>query len=580
MYVERIPNRNSNPTWLLRQSTWKNGKSVKTTLSNLTKVPHELRMQFREVCRGGIVVRDVLGYFKEVYLSAQSAPHGHVAATLGTLRKLKLDQLISSRTTRVRNIVLALIVSRILNPGSKYATASALREEDQTSSLGGELALENVHENEIYQAMDWLYKRKDAIEQELAARHLKEGSVVLCDVTSTYVVGHGADLAEFGYSRDKKKGTKQINFGLLCDKEGRPVGVEVFSGNTADPATLTAQLQKLKERFGLSRVTIVGDRGLLTHARLTEEVQPAGYDWITGLRKGAIRRLVQKEDLQLTLFDEMDLAEITSDDYPGERLIVCRNPLMAERARNKREALLQATEKKLDALVAATVRKRRPLRGTDKIALRAGAILGRYKMQKHIKTVISDDAFSYQRDEASIAQEASLDGMYAIRTNVKKDVLASEEAVASYKQLAVVEKAFRSFKTVDLKVRPIYHYRARRIKSHIFLCMLAYYVQWHMKDKLAPMLFAEEDLAAAKAARASVVAPAEPSPEAQSKARTKKTSDGARATSFQSLMSHLAQLGKFKLVEKNKPEETVRLVLQTLSPKQKKAFRLLGVSHH
>ena len=571
MYVARIPNRNSNPTWLLRKSTWKNGKSVKTTLLNLNPVPHEFRMQIRELCRGGVVVQDALGFFKEVYQSVQSMPHGHVAAALGTLRQLKLDQIISPRPTRVRNIVLALIVSRILHPGSKVATASALQ--DQTSSLGAELKLENVHENEIYQAMDWLYKRKGTIEKELAARHLKEGSLVLCDVTSTYVVGHGVDLAEFGYSRDKKKGTKQINFGLLCDKEGRPVGVEVFSGATADPATLTVQLKKLKERFGLSRVTIVGDRGLVTHARLTEEVRPAG--WITGLRKGAIRSLVQKEDLQLTLFDEMDLAEITSDDYPGERLVVCRNPFQAERAERKRQELLEATEKKLDALLAATERKRRPLRGMEKIALRAGAVLDRYKMKKHFKVTITDDAFRYERDEASIAQEARLDGMYAIRTNVPKDELTSEEAVASYKQLAVVEKAFRSLKTVDVKVRPIY--RARHIKCHIFLCMLAYYVQWRMKEQLAPMLFAQEDPAAAKAGRASVVAPAQPSPGAQSKART---TDGARATSFQSLMSHLAQLGKLKLVEKNKPEKTTRLVVQTLSAKQKKAFSLLGVSYH
>ena len=553
---------------------------MKTTLLNLNPVPHEFRMQIRELCRGGVVVQDALGFFKEVYQSVQSMPHGHVAAALGTLRQLELDQIISPRATRVRNIVLALIVSRILHPGSKYATASALREQDQTSSLGAELKLENVHENEIYQAMDWLYKRKGAIEKELAARHLKEGSLVLCDVTSTYVVGHGVDLAEFGYSRDKKKGAKQINFGLLCDKEGRPVGVEVFSGNTSDPATLTVQLKKLKERFGLSRVTIVGDRGLLTHARLTEEVRPAGYDWITGLRKGAIRSLVQKEDLQLTLFDEMDLAEITSDDYPGERLVVCRNPFQAERAERKRQELLEATEKKLDALLAATERKRRPLRGIEKIALRAGAVLDRYKMKKHFKVTITDDVFRYERDEASIAQEARLDGMYAIRTNVPKDELTSEEAVASYKQLAVVEKAFRSLKTVDLKVRPIYHYRAHRIKCHIFLCMLAYYVQWRMKEQLAPMLFAQEDPAAAKAGRASVVAPAQPSPEAQSKARTKKTTDGARATSFQSMMSHLAQLGKLKLVEKNKPEKTTRLVVQTLTAKQKKAFSLLGVSYH
>ena len=580
MFVDRIPNRNSNPTWLLRRSIWKNGKSVKVTLCNLTKVPHFFRMQMRDLCRGGIVVRSLTEFFKQTYKSARSFPHGHVAAALGMLRLLELDTLISNRATRVRNIVLALIVSRILSPESKLATAAALREEEATTSLGLELGIENVHQNEIYQAMDWLFKRQATIEQALAARHLKDGSIVLCDVTSTYVTGYGVDLAEFGYSRDKKKGMKQINFGLLCDKDGRPIAVEVFPGNTADPVTLAAQLQKLRERFNISRFTIVGDRGLLTHMRITEELKPAGLHWITALKKASIRRLVEQDGFQMSLFDERNLAEITCDDYPGERLVLCRNPFRAEHAKKKREKLLQATEKRLDALVTATKRERRPVRGVAKIALRAGGIVGKHKMKKHFTLTITDHAFSYERNEASIMREASMDGMYVIRTSVPESTLTGEEAVATYKQLAVVEKAFRCLKTVDLRVRPIYHYRDRRIKTHIFLCMLAYYVEWHMKEKLAPLTFAEEDPAHAKAQRTSIVAPAQPSAKTLEKARTQKNADGTRVTSFQALMKHLAQLGKFRLVPEDPSQQTTYEVLETLTTKQKKAFKLLGVKHH
>ena len=532
MYVECIPNRNSNPTYLIRQSTWVDGKSRKTTLANITKLPEYARNLISEVLRGGMVVHDLVDALKENFTFVRRLAHGHVAATLGTLRKLKLDRLIDTKHCRARNIVLALIVSRILGPRSKLATAQALKQESETSSLGHELGLSNVHENEIYEAMDWLYARKDSIERRLAKRHLTEGSVVLCDVTSTYVEGYGADLAEFGYNRDRKKGKKQINFGLLCDKDGRPVGVEVFKGSVADPSTLTRQLNKLRNRFGLDKVTLVADRGLLTHARLTKEVKPAGYDWITALRKPAIRTLAQQDGFQLSLFDEKDLAEVTSDDYPGERLVVCRNPLTAERAARKREKLLEATEKNLDKLVKATRRENKPLRGVDKIALRAGSIVGKHKMKKHFDLSIGEDSFSYSRKEQHIAEEAKLDGIYVVRTNVAASELTSEEAVRTYKQLSVVERAFRSIKTVDLKVRPIYHYRSERIQCHIFLCMLAYYVQWHMMERLAPMLFAEEDADAAKAARTSVVAPAVPSPATRKKARTRTATDGTPALSF------------------------------------------------
>ena len=580
MYVECIPNRNSNPTYLIRQSTWVDGKSRKTTLANITRLPEYARNLISEVLRGGMVVHDLVDALKENFTFVRRLAHGHVAATLGTLRKLKLDRLIDTKHCRARNIVLALIVSRILGPRSKLATAQALKQESETSSLGHELGLSNVHENEIYEAMDWLYARKDSIERRLAKRHLTEGSVVLCDVSSTYVEGYGADLAEFGYNRDRKKGKKQINFGLLCDKDGRPVGVEVFKGSVADPSTLTRQLNKLRNRFGLDKVTLVADRGLLTHARLTEEVKPAGYDWITALRKPAIRKLAQQDGFQLSLFDEKDLAEVTSDDYPGERLVVCRNPLTAERAAHKREKLLEATEKNLDKLVKATRRENKPLRGVDKIALRAGSIVGKHKMKKHFDLSIGEDSFSYSRKEQHIAEEAKLDGIYVVRTNVAASELTSEEAVRTYKQLSVVERAFRSIKTVDLKVRPIYHYRSERIQCHIFLCMLAYYVQWHMMERLAPMLFAEEDADAARAARTSVVAPAVPSPATRKKARTRTATDGTPALSFRALMDHLALLTQDHLEEKTatgKRKERIELLAEP-TPKQKQALTLLGVS--
>ena len=573
LYVERIPNRNSNPTWLIRQSQWINGKSRKTTLANITRLPETVRNQIRDLLQGGIVVNDIAEALKKHFTFARRMPHGHVAAALGTLRDLKLDRLIDSKHSRKRSIILALITARILCPRSKLATAQALKEESETSSLGHEWGLSRVHENEIYEAMDGLFTRKETIEKKLARRHLTEGAVVLCDVTSTYVEGYGADLAEFGYNRDGKKGKKQINFGLLCDKEGRPVGVEVFSGSVADPCTLTRQLNKLRDSYGLSRVTIVADRGLLTHARLDGEIKPAGYDGITALRK-----LAEQDGFQMSIFDEQDMAEITSDDYPGERLMVCRNPLRADHAVCSRKKLLAATEKALDKRVQATRRERRPLRGVDRIALRAGAVLGKYKMKKHFEVTVTATSFSYRRNEASITAEARLDGIYVVRTSLAARELTAEGAVCTYKQLSVVEKAFRSIKTVDLKVRPIYHYKSRRIQCHIFLCMLAYYVKWHMMERLTPMLFVEED--AARAARKSIVAPVMPSPATRKKARTRKAKDGTAVLGFRSLMDHLALLTQDHLEEKvatDKRKSRIRLLAEP-TPKQQKALKLLGVS--
>ena len=574
MYVSRIPNRNSNPTWLIRESKWVDGTCKKRTLANITRLPANVRDDIQRLLKGSLVVDDLLDAFQAHYTVTRRLPHGHILCALGTLKKLKLDRIIDPVPSRMRTIAVALIVSRIVQPRSKLATLEALSKDSLTSSLSVELGLEDLQEHEVYAAMDWLYGKKEAIERKLARQHLKEGSTVLCDLTSTYVEGHGADLAEFGYSRDRKKGKKQINFSLLCDAEGRPVAVRAFPGNTADPSTLTAQLDTLQQQFGLSRAILVGDRGLLTNARLREEVQPAGYDWITALRKPAIRKLMQQDAIQLSLFDETDLAEITSDAYPNERLVVCRNPFRADHAAAARQRLLLATEKKLAKLQEATARERNPLRGKEQIALQAGALLGKYKMKKHFKWTITDTSFTFQRDEKAIALEASLDGLYVVRTSVPQEALPAETAVATYKQLSGVEAAFRSIKTMDLQVRPIYHYKADRIKSHLFLCMLAYYVLWHMKKKLAPMLYAEEDPEGTS--RASVVAPRSPSTATKTKVRTKTTQAGSRALSFPALMDHMALLSKDELQAKDGSK--AKMVLFTPPTKlQAQALKLLGV---
>ena len=574
MYVSRIPNRNANPTWLIRESKWGDGTCKKRTLANITRLPAHIRDDIQRLLKGGLVVDDLLDAFQAHYTGTRRLPHGPVLCALGSLKKLKLEGLIEPVPSRMRRIAVALVVRRILHPRSKRAPLDALHGDSRSSSLSAELKLEDIEEHEVYAAMDWLYDRKEAIERRLARQHLTEGAAVLCDISSTYVEGHGADLAEFGYSRDGKKGKRQINFSLLCDAAGRPVAVKVFPGRPADPNTLTAQLDTLQKRFGLSRAILGGDRGLLTSARLREAVRPAGYDWITALRKPALRKLARQKAIQRSLFDETDLAESTSDAYPGERLIVCRNPLRADYAAEERQRRLLATEKALDKLVQATQRKRRPLRGEQAIALKAGAALGQRKMKKHFTWTITDTSFTYCRDEEAIALEASLDGLYVVRTSVKKDALPAEEAVATYKQLSVVEAAFRSIKTMDLKVRPIYHYKANRIKSHLFLCMLAYYVMGHMKQRLAPMLYAEEDLEGAT--RASVVAPRQPSTAPKTKVRTKTPRAGGRALSFPALMDHMALLTKDELQAKDGGKAPVGLFTPP-TKLQAQALKLLGV---
>lgn len=547
MYIERVPNRNSLPTILLRES-YRDGTSVrKRTLANLTKWPSQLVEGLQTLLHGGTAIDQLDAAFEVI----RSRPHGHVAAVLGTLRRLGLERMIAATPSRERAFVVAMVVARLLDPTSKLATARGLHADTLTSTLGEELGLRAATADELYHAMDWLLERQPRLEKQLAARHLAAGALVLCDVTSTYFEGRACSVADFGHSRDGKRDKVQIVFGLLCNREGCPVAVEVFKGNTADPMTLAPQLQKLRQRFGLSRVILVGDRGLLTEARIRNELQPvAGLAWITALRASAVQQLVSTGALSLSLFAQRDVAQITSPDYPGERLVGCKNPLLASERARKREDLLHATARELDQIVAATQRPRRRLQGQDKIGLRVGRVLQRCKVAKHFIVTITDTSFTYCRDPDRIAQEAALDGVYVIRTSVPDTELNAEDTVRAYKALSGVERAFRSYKTVDLRVRPIYHYLAARVRSHVLLCMLAYYVEWHMRQALAPVLFDDEEHEEAEAQRPSVVAPAQPSAQARRKASRQRTDQGEPVHSFQTLLADLATVVKNRIEPK------------------------------
>ena len=573
MYIEVVPNRDSKPCVLLRESYRQDGKVCKRTLANLSKLPPEALEGLRALLRGGTRVEDLSQSFEIV----RSQPYGHVAAVLGTLRQIGLDRDLDPQRCTERDLVVAMIVARILEPGSKLATARGLGQEARLGALVEELELPEVDERKLYAALDWLYVRQDAVEKRLAGRHLQEGSLVLYDVTSTYFEGHCCPLAQLGYSRDGKKGTLQIVFGLLCNSEGCPVAVEVFAGNTADPKTLTPQVEKVRQRFGLSRVIFVGDRGMLTSARLREDFQGVeALGWISALRTTALQKLAAGPGFQFSLFDDRDFAEVQSPEFPGERLIACRNPLLQQERARKREELLQATERELQQIVDATQRPKHRFQGKARIALRVGKIIKRFKMEKHFLIEITENSFSFRRHLQSIAAESALDGIYVIRTNVPAPELSAEDAVGSYKRLSTVERAFRSCKTLDLHVRPIYHQLSERVRAHVFLCMLAYYVEWHMRQKLAPMLFEDEDPATGRALRSSVVAPAQRSPSALRKVSTLRTTDGLPVHSFTTLLKELATLTKNRI----QPKTLASPAFDTLARPtqlQQKALSLLAV---
>src|SRR5512140_3781858 len=573
MYVVRVPNRGSPPAVLLRESYREAGKVKNRTLANLSSWPEAKVDALSRVLKGQPPAAAVEGAFE----ISRSLPHGHVAAVLGTARQLGLEELIDPVPSRQRDLVTAMAAAQVIAPDSKLAIARGLREETAASSLGEVLGAGSCDEDDLYAAMDWLAARQDRIQDALAARHLAGGTLVLYDVSSAAFEGRTCPLGAIGHPKDGVRGRLQIVYGLLTSKDGIPVAIEVFKRNTGDPTTVAAQVTKVKDRFGMGRVVLVGDRGMLTAARLREDVAPASLDWITALRAPQVKALVRDGALQLSLFDQADLAEITHPDYPGERLVACKNPFLeAERAR-KRESLLHATEADLAKIAAAVARERRPLRGTDKIALRTDRVLRRRKVAKHFTIEITDASFSYARNQDSITAEAALDGIYVLRTSVGPDSLDSGEVVASYKSLACVERAFRAFNT-NLDIRPIRHRTEQRVRAHVFLRMLSYYITWHMHDRLAPLLFTDDDKPAAQAARHSPVAPAARSPQALAKAAAKRTPGDLPVHSFQTLLADLATICLNQIQPADPALPAFRLVT-TPTPLQRQALDLLGVSH-
>ena len=573
MYIESVPNRNSPPAILLRESYRDAGKIKKRTIANLSDWPTEIVEGLRTLLKGG----KVAPADQESIIVRRALPHGHVAAVLGTLRNIGLDRMLGPPRNRCRDLVIAMIVARLIAPASKLATARMLDPLTASSSLGEVLSLGPVDEDELYVALDWLGERQEAIEKAIARKHLHDGTLVLYDVSSSYVEGRCCELARLGYNRDGKKGKLQIVYGLLCAADGCPVAIEVFEGDTGDPRTLAAQIDKVKKRFALERVALVGDRGMITQARLDAEIAPAGLDWITALRAPAIRTLVEAGALQMSLFDQRDMAAITSPDYPGERLIVCRNPDLARERTRKREDLLAATEADLAVIAAAVRRARSPLRGEAEIALKVGAVVNRHKVAKHFELSIGEASFSFHRKTEAIAAEAALDGIYVVRTNLPKKLLDDAATVGAYKSLARVERAFRSLKTVDIHLRPIFHWTTPRVRAHVLLCMLAYHVEHHMRARLAPMLYDETDHEAAAAMRASIVAKAERSEAARRKQTTGLTDDGLPVHSFQSLLADLATYARIQATTALNDKYVFTLHTRP-TPIQQRAFELLALN--
>jgi transposase len=575
MYVERIPNRNSPPAILLRESYRDGDKFKRRTLANLSDWPDAKIEALRRVLRDEAVAPTD----ENAFTLLRSLPHGHVAAALGTLRKIGLERILSQsgqQPGREVALCIAMLVARLIDPASKLATARGLTDDTATSSIGQVLELGAVDEQELYEALDWLVGQQQRIEHALARRHLEHGTLVLYDVTSTYFEGRTCPLAKRGYNRDGKRHKLQIVFGLMCTAQGCPVAVEVFEGNVGDPSTLTTQVDKVKQRFGIEHIVLIGDRGMITEARIKETVKPAGLNFITALRAPAIHSLAEAGTIQLSLFDERDLAEVSSPDYPDERLIVCRNPLLADERSRKRRELLDATERDLVKIQARIRRAKRPLRGKDKIGLAVGSVLNHHKVGKHFDVKITDADLSFERKTEQINAEALLDGIYVLRTDVKPAALDADGTVRAYKNLATVERAFRSIKTIDLEVRPIHHRLAQRVRAHVLLCMLAYYLEWHMRQILKPILFDDHDRAAAEAARTSIVAKAERSSAGQRKVATKRTEDGLPVHSFRSLLADLATVTRNTMAV-NKAKDATFVLYPILTPAQSRAFGLLGV---
>lgn len=565
MYIEVVPNRNSPPAILLREGWRENGKVCKRTLANLSDWSPARIEALRRVLKD-----EPLLSVAEALVTERSLPHGHVQAVLDTIKRLQLDTLIAAKRSPERDLVLAMLVERLIHPCSKLATTRLWH----SSTLAEALGVAEADEDDLYAAMDWLLERQARIEAKLAARHLSPGAQVLYDVTSSYYEGHTCPLMRFGHDRDGQRGRPIVVYGVLSDRQGRPIAVQAYAGNTGDPSTLPDQVDKLRSRFGLEQVVLVGDRGMLTHTQIERLRQHPGLGWISALRASDIRQLVEGGALQLSLFDQHNLAEISAPQFPGERLVACYNPLLAEERTRKREALLAASAQLLDKIVAEVARRTKTPLSASEIGKKVGKALNRYKMGKHFELTIADGKFAYARREQAIAREAALDGIYVIRTSEPRTRLSAEDTVRSYKNLAQVEHAFRCLKGIDLLVRPIRHRDEQRVRAHLFLCMLAYYVEWHMRHALAPLLFDDQQLQHERATR-DPVAPAQPSASAQRKKIKRVSPEGYPIHSFETLLAELATLCRHRSRIKSDPNRVAFEHLTEPTPLQQRAFQLL-----
>ncbi|RPJ11914.1 MAG: IS1634 family transposase [Deltaproteobacteria bacterium] len=567
MYIERVPNRNSPPAVLLREA-WREGKRIrKRTIANLTQWPSE-----KVEALGRLLRNERLVSAREAFVIERTIPHGHVEAILGTIKKLGVHELITATGSRERDLVVAMIAERLIHPCSKLATTRLWH----MTTLAEELGVAEADEDDLYEAMDWLLARQDRIEKRLAARHLSEGSLVLYDVTSSYYEGHSCPLARYGHDRDGKSGRPIIVYGLMTDGEGRPVAVEAYPGDTGDPSTVVDQAEKLRKRFGVNRLVLVGDRGMLTQTQINKLRVYPGLGWISALRADGIRKLVKGGFLQMSLFDRKDLAEIRCPDYPMERLVACFNPILAEERRRKRQELLEATEKELKRIAREVARRTQTPLKKEEIGKKVGKVINRYKVGKHFRMTIGEGTFSYERNEDKVRQEAALDGIYMIRTSEPTERLSPEDTVRSYKNLTQVERAFRSLKGIDLLVHPIWHHTEDHVRAHLFLCMLAYYVEWHMRKVLAPLLFDDEELDENRERR-DPVKPAKPSVSAQKKKAQRLTAEGLVIQSFDTLLEELGTRSRNRCRIKSDPGGSSFYQMTEMSPLQERAFQLLGL---
>jgi len=580
MYIATVPNRNSPPAILLRESYRKGGKVKTRTIANLSKLPKEAIAALRDILNGKKLVEP-----NEAFEAVQSPQHGHVQAVLRAMKRLGFEKLIASRPSKQRDLVVAMVVARILEP--KESKLSTTRWWHGTT-LPDLLGVSDADEDDLYEAMDWLLERQPLIENKLAQRHLNKNGLVLYDLTSSYFEGTTCPLAAFGKDRDGKKGKLQVNYGVLSDERGRPVAVSIFQGNPSDAKTLMPQVMKVKESFGIDSFVVVGDRGMISQKLIDDHLRDLkGVDWISALKNGAIGSLVEQQHLQLGLFDERDLFEFSSADYSGERFVACRNPELAKRRAHKRQSLLEATVKELGnvrtMVERARVQRQKSKRksekkgrfeGKDNIGVRVGKSINKYKVAKHFVLDIRDDGFDFHIDEEKVAAEAALDGVYVVRTSLPPQRMSAEDTVRGYKSLCRVEQAFRCMKNIDLKVRPIRHHAEERVRAHIFLCVLAYYVEWHMLEVWRPLLFADEEQEAKKTR--DPVAPAKRSEAALRKVHSKQLDDGTEVHSFRTMLELLAGIVRNVCrIPGAAADEPTFYVTTTSKAKQQRAYDLL-----